>query len=116
MQHELAPPPASMLLALAEPRRPWAELATSKLAEALFFPNSGGIRGEGVRGGRPARRWGRLEGRFRVLAAGRRSGQVGAGASLSELCAVVAGAGDRRRRMSRETEEKREVRREEEEQ
>ena len=90
MQHELAPPPASMLLALAEPRRPWAELATSKLAEALFFPNSGGIRGEG--------------------------GQVGAGASLSELCVVVAGAGDRRRRMSRETEEKREVRREEEEQ
>jgi len=59
-----------MLLALAEPRRPWVELATSKLAEALFFPNSSGIRGEGVRGGQPARRWGRLEGGFRVLAAG----------------------------------------------
>ena len=94
MQHELAPPPASMLLALAEPRRPWVELATSKLAEALFFPNSGGIRGEGVRGGQPARRWGRLEGGFRVLAAGE---AVGPGRGGGVLVGAVRGGGWGRR-------------------
>ena len=94
MQHELAPPPASMLLALAEPRRPWAELTTSKLAEALFFPNSGGIRGEGVRGGQPARRWGRLEGGFRVLAEGE---AVGPGRGGGVLVGAVRGGGWGRR-------------------
>ena len=94
MQHELAPPPASMLLALAEPRRPWAELTTSKLAEALFFPNSSGIRGEGVRGGQPARQWGRLEGGFRVLAAGE---AVGPGRGGGVLVGAVRGGGWGRR-------------------
>ena len=94
MQHELAPPPASMLLALAEPRRPWVELATSKLAEALFFPNSGGIRGEGVQGGQPPRRWGRLEGGFRVLAEGE---AVGPGRGGGVLVGAVRGGGWGRR-------------------
>ena len=87
---------------------------SSELAGFLFFPNSDGLRRKGAFG-RP----GDGDGGRAALGfwrRGRRSGQVGAGASLSELCVVVAGAGDRRRRMSRETEEKREVRREEEEQ
>ena len=83
-----------MLLALAEPRRPWVELATSKLAEALFFPNSGGIRGEGVQGGQPPRRWGRLEGGFRVLAAGE---AVGPGRGGGVLVGAVRGGGWGRR-------------------
>ena len=97
------------------PRSPLPNLATSELAGVLFFPNSGGLRREGVRGGRQARRWGWQEGGFRVLAVGEAVGPGQGGGVHGRSCArwrprpVDAGGDDQRTRTTGDSGPAREV-------